>query len=177
MCIVLLFLEPSRFFQHTGFSRLLQPSLHLSQSFSSKLFKPLVISSHFSTSHIFFCHFFDPLTSTCRAFTGSLSLSILSICPSHRNLYSLKNFPISPLLSFYELSSLIGLIKFRKNIQQHETVQLHILKSLLLFFFQISSDDFHHDILPTSTPVWLLFRPPKFQLLGIKKALPQRLGY
>ena len=92
MCF-LLFLEPSRGSPHPGVSWFLQPSRHLLQSCATNLCKPLAVMSHSSTSfHLFFgLPFFVPLTSKSSIFTGSLSSSILSTCPNHLHLFSLRN--------------------------------------------------------------------------------------
>ena len=111
MCF-LLFLEPSRGSPHAGVSWFLQPNRHLSRSRASNLCKPLAVMSHSSTSfHLFFgLPFFVPSTSKSSAFTGPLSSSILSACPNHHNLFSLRNSSnlttpvISPIFSFFILS-------------------------------------------------------------------------
>ena len=124
MCF-LLFLEPSRCSLHAGVSQLLQPSCHLSRSYASNFCKPLAIKSLSSTSfHLFFGFpLFVPQTSKCSAFTGPLSSFILSTCPNHRNLCSLRN---SSNLSTSVISRIFSLfILFFK-------VFSHIIRNILM---------------------------------------------
>ena len=93
MCF-LLFLERSRCSPQADLSRFLHSCRRLSRLCASNRCKLLEIMPHSSTSfHLFFGFlFFVSPTSKCSAFTGPLSLSILSTCPKHCNLWSQKLF-------------------------------------------------------------------------------------
>ena len=77
------------FSPYASVSRFLQPALPF---FTILCIKPVAIMLHCSASFLlFFGLFLAHQLPKCSAFTGPLSSSILSTCPSHRDHCSLKN--------------------------------------------------------------------------------------
>ena len=73
----------------------------------ANLWQSYRIPTLFSTSFRFF--FFFPSTSKCSAFAGPLSSSILSTCPNHRHLCSLRNSSNLSILVIARIFSLFVL--------------------------------------------------------------------
>ena len=133
-----------RKFPHTGVSWFLQPNRNVSRSSASNLCKPLRIMSHYSTSFylLFGIPFFVPSTSKCSAFTGPFFSSILSTCPYHRRLCSLRN---SSNLSTPVILRIFSLFVLSFKVFPH--IIHKVLISVVFIFFSSSTFNAQHSAL------------------------------